>query len=344
MKRVRQMARSPAPPTISDVARRARVSIATVSRVLNGTSSVAPKTAARVTAAVERLAFVPRSAARGLASRCTQALGLVLPEIGREFFLPLLRGIEAEARRLGYDLLIETTRTPDMARRSLVGLGEHNTDGLIVFTESVADAELSRLYRKGFPLVLLHQTPPEGTRIPVVTIDNKTGAGKLVDHLIEVHGCRRIAFLCGPAGNEDSKGRERGYRRALQRHSIPLDPKLIGYGGFEGDEARAAVEGWLIDGLQLDAVFAGDDDAAAGVLAALRRAGRNVPGDLAVVGFDDVSVSRYLAPPLTTVRSPVEQVGRASVVQLVRAIRGEPADLVTLLPTELVIRASCGCQ
>src|SRR5512143_3860119 len=128
-------------PTISDVARKARVSIATVSRVLNRNAPVAPDKAIRVAEAIQDLAFVPRSAARGLASHSTHALGLVLPEIGREFFLPLLRGIEAEARAAGYDLLIETTRTPDTARRSIGGLGEHNTDGLIVFTDSVETAE-----------------------------------------------------------------------------------------------------------------------------------------------------------------------------------------------------------
>jgi LacI family transcriptional regulator len=338
------MARPPAPPTISDVARRAGVSIATVSRVLNGSTPVAEKTAARVASAIGELAFVPRAAARGLASHRTHTLGLVLPEIGREFFLPLLRGIEAEARCAGFDLLIETTRTPDTARRSLGGLGAHNTDGLIIFTDSVETAELSRLHQKGLPMVLLHQTPPEGANIPVITIDNKSGAEKLVDHLIDTHGCRRIAFLRGPAGNEDSDWRERGYRAALKRHGIPFDPMLIAYGRYDASEAQAAVEQWLVDGLQVDAVFAGDDDAASGVLAALRSAGRNVPGDLAVVGFDDVSVSRYLTPSLTTVRSPIEQVGRKSVLQLVKAIRGEATDSITLLPTELVIRESCGCS
>ncbi len=337
------MARVSRPPTISDVARRARVSIATVSRALNGTTPVAQKTAARVAAAVEALEFVPRAAARGLASHCTHTLGLVLPEIGREFYLPLLRGIEAEARGLGYDLLIETTRTPDTARRSLGGLGEHNTDGLIIFTDSVERAALMRLHKKGFPMVLLHQAPPKGARIPLITIDNKAGAERLVDHLIETHHCRRIGFLRGPAGNEDSEWRERGYRASLKRHGIPFEPTLVASGGYEENQAQTAVKQWLMDGVVADAVFAGDDDAAAGVLSALRDAGLQVPHDLAVVGFDDLSVSRYLTPALTTVRSPIEQVGRESVAQLVRVIRAEPADSITLLPTELVIRHSCGC-
>lgn len=330
--------------TISDVARQAGVSIATVSRVLNGKTPVAPDTAERVRAVIDELAFVPRAAARGLASHRTHTLGLILPEIGREFFLPLLRGIEAEARRMGYDLLIQTTRTPDTARTSLGGLGEHNTDGLIIFTDSVEDEELLRLYKKGFPMVLLHQTPPGDAHIPVITIENKSGAQKIVAHLIEIHHCRRIAFLRGPEGNEDSEWRERGYRQALESHGIPFDSMLVANGGYDENEARAAVQQWLIDGLEVDAVFGGDDDAATGVLVALQQAGKRVPQDLAVVGFDDVSISRYLVPSLTTVRSPIEQVGRESVLQLVKAIQGEPTEPITLLPTELIIRNSCGCS
>jgi LacI family transcriptional regulator len=332
------------PPTISDVARRADVSIATVSRVLNQNTPVARDTSERVLAAIDELGFVPRSAARGLASRRTLTLGLVLPEIGREFFLPLLRGIEAEARHAGFDLLIETTRTPDTARRSLGGLGEHNTDGLIIFTDSVEDAELVRLSGKGFPMVLLHQTPPKGAAIPVITIENKSGAQKVVEHLIETHHCRRIAFLRGPQRNEDSQWRERGYRQALQSHEIAFDPMLVAEGGYDESRAQQAVEQWLMDGLEVDAIFAGDDDAATGVLRALQRGGRSVPGDLAVVGFDDVSLSRHLKPALTTVRSPIEQVGRESVRQLVKAIHNEPTEAITLLPTDVVIRESCGCH
>src|SRR4030095_15267246 len=114
-------------------------------------------------------------------------LGLVLPEIGREYFAPLLRGIESEARQAGYHLLIETTETPDTSLPYLRGLGAHNTDGLVMFTDSVEDQELVRLHKNGFPIVLLHQTPPDGTDIPVISIENKSSAQKIVEHLIETH-------------------------------------------------------------------------------------------------------------------------------------------------------------
>ena len=145
------------------------------------------------------------AAARGLASRRTDTLGLLLPEIGEAFFSALLRGIEAEARTAGFDLLIHTTSHLAHASEpaSRHSLAEHNTDGLIVFTQSIDTDELVRLRRMNFPVVLLFQSSPESLGIPAVLIENQSGARKVVEHLIEAHGCRRIAFLRGPQGNEE---------------------------------------------------------------------------------------------------------------------------------------------
>jgi DNA-binding LacI/PurR family transcriptional regulator len=331
-------------PTISDVAKLAGVSIATVSRVMNGGSLVAEETAQRVRAAIVELKYTPRAAARVLASRKTNTIGLLLPEISGAFFQPLLRGVEAGARQIGLDLLIHATREPRHDNTPQRPLGEHNTDGLLVFTDSLDHAELVRLHSLGFPVVLLHQTPPDPLNIPVVTIENQSGAKKIVEHLIEVHGCRRIAFLQGQEGHEDSLWREKGYRKALKTQGIPFDPGLILYGGFNRDEARTTVERMLLDGLQFDAIFAGDDDSALGAILALRQAGRRVPEDVAVAGFDDLSFAHTFSPPLTTVHAPTEQVGREAVHQLVRIIRGEKVEPRMVLPTKLVIRQSCGCQ
>lgn len=332
------------PPTISDVARQAGVSIATVSRVLNSSPLVTSDTAERVQAVIRQLSFVPHATARGLASRKTRTLGLVLPVIGREYFSPLLRGIETEARQAGYHLLIEIMETPDATRPYLRGLGEHNTDGLVVFTDSVEDRELLRLHQNNFPMVLLHQTPPDGIDIPVISIENKLSAQKIVEHLIEIHNCRRIAFLRGEEGHEDSMWREKGYREALKKHNIPFDSSLVARGGFHPDEAREAVTRMLKQDLNLDAIFTGDDDAATGVLAALYGAGKRVPQDVAVVGFDDAPFSRHLTPSLTTVRAPTEEVGRTAIRQLLKIIQAQKPEPLILLPTDLVIRSSCGCQ
>ena len=328
-------------PTIADVARQADVSIATVSRVLNGTTPVQPEKADRVRLAMEELQFVPRHAARVLASRRTNTIGLLLSEISGAFFPPMLKGIEAAAYEAGYDLLIHATQKEGPTRRPL---GEHNTDGLLIFTDSLDHRELHRLHNMNFPMVLLHQTPPDSLRIPVIAVENKEGAITLINHLIEVHGRHRIVFLQGPEGHEDSVWRERGYREALEAHRIPFEPELLSVGEFDEDAAFARIQQMLADGIEFDAIFAGDDDSAIGAMRALKLVGRIIPDDVAVVGFDDVPFARYLSPALTTVRAPIEQIGRQAVHQLARLINGEQAEALTLMRTELVIRESCGCR
>lgn len=330
------------PATIQDVADLAGVSIATVSRVVNGKSPVVAATAQRVLDAIRALNYVPRAAARILASKRTNTLGLSVPEISGEFFAPMLRGIEAAAGAAGFDLLIHTTayKKPEMRHQTL---GEHNTDGLLVFIGGLEAAELERLNAIGFPVVFLHQTPPEGLNIPVVTVENKKGAMLAVDHLIETHGCRRIVYLSGPAGNEDAGWRERGYRAALENHAIPLDPALIIPGNFSSRASAESVAKLLESGQQFDAIFSGDDMAAVGALSALREAGLRVPEDVRLVGFDDISLARHLTPPLTTIHAPTEAVGQIATQLLLRLVQHEAVELEVLLPTELTIRQSCGC-
>jgi DNA-binding LacI/PurR family transcriptional regulator len=327
--------------TIAHVAARAGVSIATVSRVINGTGPVTEETATQVRAAISELKYVPYAAARSLASKRTNMLGLLLPEVGSDFMLPLLHGIEVAARENDFGLLISTeSRSSRPFHRPL---GEHNTDGLLIFTNSLNEAELTHLYERRFPLVLLHQSPPRGLNIPCVTFENKSGARKLVDHLLERHGYHRIAFLRGPEDNEDSSWRELGYREALEAYRLPFDPALVATGGFSAEGARAPVERWLNDGVAIEAIFAGDDATASGVISVLQEAGKRVPEDIAVVGFDDLPTSRYLTPPLTTIYAPIEQAGYEAARQLGQLIRQHQAEPLVLLPTELVIRRSCGC-
>jgi LacI family transcriptional regulator len=327
--------------TIDDVAQQAGVSTATVSRYLNSPDKVASTTAARVQTAIRTLGYQPNTAARMLVTRKTNAIGLIVDEIKGEFFQPMLRGIEIATSRASLDLVIHSTR-----RISKVGtypLGEHNTDGLVVFADSLPDEELRRLYRVGFPLVLLHRSSPHGLHIPCVTVENKGGARQMMDYLIEVRGYRRIAFLAGPESHEDSHWRELGYREALAAHDIDFDPRLIGQGEFSEDRARETVTQWLRRGLHMQAIFAADDDSAIGAMFAIKEAGRRVPHDVAVVGFDDIRLARYLSPPLTTVRAPIEKAAQIAVEQLIRLINTGKAEPLTLLPTELVIRESCGC-
>jgi len=329
--------------TIDEVARHAGVSASTVSRVLNRTASIGEEATARVLAAVAELGYVPQAAARNLAQGKTQTLGMVLPDAGSDFFMPLLRGIAEEAAEADYDLLIAIQQRVG-ARRSLrQPLGRHNTDGLFVFGSSHTDDEIRQLHRQGFPLALLYRSAPVGVDVPAVTIENTTGARQIVEHLIKVHGRRRIAFLRGPLDNEDSALRERGYREALEAHGLPFDPALVGSGEFYEVPAQATVSAWLTEGLRFDAIFAGDDGSASGALEALARQGVRVPHDVAVVGFDDALIARHLVPALTTVRAPTERLGRAAVRQILSLMQSGTFEPSTCLPVELVIRQSCGC-
>ncbi len=330
--------------TITDVARLAGVSISTVSRVLNDTAPVATETNERVRDAVLKLNFTPHAAARTLAVRKTDAIGLLLPEIGSSFFIPTLRGIESGVREAGYDLFIFAGNPGASRRRDWhQPLGDHNTDGLLVFANQMEGRELAALYQRGFPVVLLHRSSPLGASIPSVRIDNRAGVRKLLDHLIDVHGCRRIAFLRGHENNEDSFERESAYREVLENHNIPYAPELMELGSFTEAGGEAATNRLIAAGVAFDAIFAGDDEAAAGASMALRRAGRRVPEDVKLVGFDDVPLARHLNPPLTTIRVPIETASYLAARQLVRLIRNDEADVQTLLPVELVVRESCGC-
>ncbi len=326
--------------TIEDVANLANVSTATVSRVINKNGQVAKKTSDRVLEAIEELNYTPHSGARQMAGGRPNLVGLIFPAIGDPFMSELLEGIETKLVEEGYDLLLYSSQRLGESPRFLP-LNEHNSDGLIVFADSLSDAELARFHQLEFPLVLLHQNAPEGLDIPCVTVENKKGASTAVKHLID-HGYKNIAFLAGLEGHEDAEWREIGYREELAKHNIPFRPELVGYGDFSAETAEAAVENWLLEGINIDAIFAADDNSAQGAMFALQRAGKRIPQDVAIVGFDDITFSRYMSPSLTTIRMPIKDVGRHSAIQLIKLMKGEKADSLTLLPTDLIIRDSCG--
>jgi len=329
--------------TISDVARLAGVSISTVSRVVNGTAPVSGAVAARVEAAMQTLNYVPRAAARNLASRRSHTLGLLLAVSSGDYFGPLLAGVEGVAAEHGYDLLVSTAGRLGPQSDLPRSLGRHNTDGVLVFAGCLTADALRHLHTGGARVVLVHASAPEGLNIPCVTIENKAAARAAVEHLIEAHGRHRVVLLRGPDDQEDSHWRERGYRQAHIRHGLDIDPALCVPGDFNHEIAERSVARLLAEGVPFDGIFTGDDDAAVGALRALHAAGVRVPEDVAVVGFDDQRLAAALTPPLTTVRAPTEEVGAEAARQLIALIEQRPVQPVTLLPTTLVHRRSCGC-
>ena len=343
--------------TIRDVARKAGVSVATVSRYINGTATVSPEVSERLSAVMRELKYVPHAAARHLASRKTRVVGLLLNSLRNDFFVPLLNGVEGVVRKKGYNLIIATYHA-NSRDEAPPPIGPHNTDGILIFSDGLLDEDLEYYNSIGYPIVLVHRTSPASINIPTVTIENVDITKKLIEHLIQVHGRKRILFLHGPLGQEDTRLREQGYRSALDENGIPFDEELILYGGFDRDIAYQNLNEFLGNEKHIgfDAIFSGDDDAAIGVLRALHQYNLRIPEDVSVVGFDDLGFARYLNPPLTTVRAPTESVGMIATERLFDLLENQttehlfslfenqPRDGIVLLPTEIVLRRSCGCQ
>ncbi len=339
------MTRRSSSVTIRDVAREADVSVATVSRYINRNAPVSKEVAERLDNVMGKLRYVPHAAARHLASRKTRVIGLLLNNLHNDFFVPLLNGVEAVVRKKGYNLIVATYHA-NSRDHSLAPIGPHNTDGLLVFSDGLMDEDLVSLNESGFPMVLVHRTPPTSAPIPSVTVENIEITQKLIEHLIKDHGKQRILFLRGPVHQEDSIRREAGYKAALQANGIPFDEDLVLNGDFERDIAYEAMNKFLGNGKRIafDAVFTGDDDAAIGVLKSLQEHSIHVPEDVAVIGFDDLGFAPFLNPPLTTVRAPTEKVGEIATERLFDVLEDNQSDEVLILPTEIIYRRSCGCE
>src|SRR5215207_4480804 len=244
------MTRRSSSVTIYDVARKAGVSVATVSRYINRSAPVSAEVAERLNRVMSELRYVPHAAARHLASRKTRVVGLMLNNLHNDFFVPLLNGVEAVVRQKGYNLIVATYHANS---RNVMPppIGPHNTDGLLVFSDGLVDEDLANLNASGFPMVLVHRTPPPSVPIPSVTVENAKITQELIEHLIRDHGKKRILFLRGLIDQEDTIRREAGYKSALQAHGIPVDEDLILNGDFERDIAYEAMNKFLGNGKQV---------------------------------------------------------------------------------------------
>lgn len=328
--------------TIKEVARRARVSVATVSRVFNHSPLVRETTRQRVNRAAMRLGYSPHGAAQSLVTNRTHTIGVLLQDLYGPFFSELVRGIEHTAQTRGYHLLVSTSRTAgetlDVVLRSMRG----RVDGLILMTHDNYAATAGGTFKLGFPVVLLN-CPPADAPCDSLGIANYDGTVALMRHLSEL-GHRRIAIIRGSEQNFDSAERLRGYRAAVQRLELDRDPVLELPGDFSEAAGHAAARFIVDRALRPTAVFAANDCMALGAISAFRAAGLDVPGDLAVAGFDDIPMARYANPALTSVHVDFGELGERATDRLLGAVR-EPAAHTPrreTVPTALVVRRSCG--
>lgn len=323
--------------TIWQVAHEAGVSVATVSRALNDKGPVGEATRRRVHEVAARLRYTPHGAARSLITRTTHTIGVLLPDMHGEFFSELIRGIDLAARRRGYHLLVSGSHSDRVELGTMLRTTRGRVDGLIVMSPEVDAEALAANLPETLPVVLLNRAA-SGTRCDSICVDNYGGALAMTRHL-NASGYRRIAFVRGPAGNHDADERLRGYR-----HGLGTGGEIVIDGNFSEQAGYQAGRAILEMNPRPDAVFAANDGMAIGVLAAVRDGGLNVPGDLAITGFDDIPIARYLSPALTTVHVSIDELGSRALRRLLRSIDAPSrrTHRRETLPATLVVRESCG--
>ncbi|WP_281902559.1 LacI family DNA-binding transcriptional regulator [Micromonospora humidisoli] len=328
-------------PTLEEVARQAGVSRATVSRVVNGSTTVAEPIQEAVRRAVAELGYVPNLAARSLVTQRTDSVALVLPEAATRVFSDdqvfpgLIRGAAQELEAADKQLVLMLAGSPaghDRVTRYTTG---RHVDGVLFASLHGEDPLPGRLARLGIPVVCSGR-PLDAADVPYIDVDHIGGVATATRYLID-NGRRRIATIAGPQDMVAGIERLAGYRDTVVAAGLP---QMIEYGDFTRESGTLAMRRLLAAYPDLDAVFAASDLMAHAALRALHEAGRRVPDDVAVIGFDDIETAAYTEPPLTTVRQPIVELGRKMTRLLLALADGAEVERAVVLPTELVIRQS----
>ena len=319
--------------TIYSVAAHAGVSIATVSRVLQGSPLVSVKTRLKVLDAVEELDYLPSGAARSLAVRHHDAYGLVLPELSGPYYAELLVGFETRAAELDQSVMLVLAGTKNDRLHEVRKLTTR-VDGI-----AVLDVDADHVGRTSKPVVIIAGHPRAGAE--AVAAENVESARQLTEHLFQ-HGRARLLFVGDTAAAVDVHERHLGFVAAHEDRGLePAEPVRA---EFREEEGSAVAERYLAREFEADALVCGNDELALAIMARLAAGGIDVPADVAVVGWDDVMTARYVSPGLTTVRQPVQQIGALAADRLHQLVNGAPASPQRqVLPSEVVIRSSCGC-
>ncbi len=327
--------------TIVDVAREAGVSYSTVSRVLNGYEFVKDETRQRVLEAAERLGYVANQQARSLAGGKTHVIGLLVPGLDNGYVGEVARGVDEEIARAEYEMVLYTTHRNEGKERSYaVKLAKGLSDGLLLVVPLVTSEYLEALREQQFPYVLIDQTDP-ANQSSIVDSTNWQGAYDAIRYLIEL-GHARIGFITGLMTLTSGVDRLEGYKAALRENQIDYDPALVIPGDFTQSGGHYAAKRLLDLRQRPTAIFASNDLSAFGAMEAIRDRGLDIPGDISIIGFDDMPQASLVYPRLTTVRQPLDQMGRVAVRMLIDEIehpRHMPRRVT--LSTSLVIRESC---
>jgi LacI family transcriptional regulator len=328
--------------TIKDVARAAGVSVATVSRVYNGSRLVREGTSTRVREVGARLGYTPHSAARSLITRRTGTIGVLLPDLYGEFYSEVMRGIDQTAYAHGYHVLVSSSHSARPAIEAALRSMRGRVDGLIIMSPELDNQAAVANLPAGFPVVLLCCVVA-GDPFDAITIANFEGAAAMVRHLLQL-GHQRIAIIKGSERNYDAAERLRGYRAAMAEAGVAVAEGWEVAGNFTEESGFRAATALLERDPRPTAIFAANDAMAIGALGALRDAGVAVPDAVAVAGFDDIPMARYIDPPLASVRVEIGTLGERATTRLFDAIQQKAPrqPRSETLPTSLVLRRSCG--
>ena len=337
--------------TIYDVASRAGVSIASVSRVLNGQGSPRAETRERVMRAVRELSFVPDGAARALSAGLKEVVGVVFRRGGEEpfegedesfLFIDVInRGIEVGAQRHGFDLLISSVGFNDNNIAARIGALAGKADGLILHDRMLSPAGIARL-ADTVPVVTLAGSPTPSSLN--VRCDNESGIRALVRHLVDDHGYRSLGYVSGRADSPDNQTRSLAFEAAAAAAGAAFETGSDWQGNYSAAGGANVITALLDAGRKLPrAILCANDQTALGVIHALAQRGIRVPQDVAITGFDDVPVARHMHPPLTTIRQPMQELGATAFEVLYLRISKGGGKADTVLGVELVVRESCGC-
>jgi len=325
--------------TIREIAEIAGVSSATVSKVLNGKDqNISSETRKRILNIAEKKGYIPNGIAKSLRIRNTKTLGLIIPDVTNLFFSEVAKGIEDAAANHGYSLILCNTDNKETKERTYIKiLQEKKVDGLII---TASHSNLGdQLDSVTTPVVLVDRDVKTIKKVGRVTVDNVTGGRLAAEKLIK-SGCSSIVHITAELDNKPAAERHRGFTLILEERGIPLDKSGLHTGYFNVETGYQGIME-LSKRLEFDGVFCGNDLIAIGAIKALRELGKNVPTDVSVIGFDDIALSKYVDPPLTTIRQPIYKLGESAVMVLLGMIDGGTTEQSVVLQPELIERMSC---
>ncbi len=328
-------------PTLADVARAAGVSLMTVSRAINGKPGVSDHVRQAIIALANEMGYHPNQIARGLATRSTTSVGLVVPDNTNPFFAQIARGVEDTAYSEKYNIfLVNSVEDPAREMAALNSLWQKNVDGLILCSSRLPANTLEETIRR-FPaaVVLNRELPVPPAHIITININDQRGAMLAIQHFLE-KGRRRIAYLDGPANSTSAKRRLSGYRLALQEAGIPFDPHMVECCAPDTEGGRIATAALLARRPETNAIYAFNDLVAIGAIQIVEGLGKKVPDDIAVIGVDDIPLATIVRPQLTTLHVNLRHIGRLAMRTLLDTIEGGSSSTAIKVEPELIVRES----